>query len=98
MNKTCYSHCHSGCSALRTTYQLGLPLVEQDVLLRVMKEITNIIIYTIIFISLHTNTRLHHMQAQDTHKMCKHYMHVHTHAPHIGCIWCIQVNITSLES
>ena len=41
MNKTCYGHCHS---VLRTSYPLGLPLIELDSLLRVMKEITNIIL------------------------------------------------------
>ena len=41
MNKICYGHFHG---VLRTTYPLGFPLVELDALLRVMKEITNIIL------------------------------------------------------
>ena len=79
MNKTCYGHCHSGCSVLRTTYQLGLPLVELDALLRVMKEITNI---TLLFLFHYIQT--HYTQAQDTQKVQTLYTHVHTHTPHIG--------------
>ena len=70
-------------SVLRTTYQLGLPLVELDALLRVMKEITNIIL---LFLFHHIQTHayiIYKHTAQDTHKMCKHYTHMFTHIHHI---------------
>ena len=82
INKTDYGHCHSGCSVLRTTYQLGLPLIEQDALLRAKKEITYIILL-FLFHYIHmltSNTGTRHTQKVQTL-----YTHIHTHTPHIGC-------------
>ena len=79
MNKTCYGHCHSSCSVLRATYQLGLPLIEQDTLLRVIKEITNtILLFLFHYIQTHAYNHKTRTKCANTN------MHVHTHTPHIG--------------
>ena len=83
MIKTCYSHCHSGRSVLRTTYQPGLPLVEQGALLRVkQRDHTH---HTIIL--FHYNnilyTHLHRIQAQGIHT--KGANTIRACSPHIGC-------------
>ena len=73
------------------TYQLGLPLVELDALLRVMKEITNIVLlFLFYYIQTHAYIIYKHKNTQNVLTL---YKNVHKHAPHIGCT---QVNITSL--
>ena len=69
MNKTCYGHCHS---VLRTTYPLGLPPVELDALLRVMKEITNIIL---LFLFHYIQTHAYIIYKYKTHTKCANTIH-----------------------
>ena len=77
---------------MRMTYQLGLPLVELDALLRFMKEITNIVLL-FLFHYIQTHAYIIHTSTRHTQNVQTLYTHVHKHRPHIGCT---QVNITSL--
>ena len=77
---------------MRMTYQLGLLLVELDALLRVMKEITNIVL--LFYFTTYKHTLTSYTSTRRTQNVQTLYTHVHKHTPHIGCT---QVNHISCE-